>query len=117
MDGALVMLTQRFKREELKLVAQPDWKPYPTAADRAAWEALPTTMRERLIAKGEAALQMEWEPLLATRFLEYARMGNRSNYEAENFGRRNQLIALVLAECAEGKGRFLDEIANGVWLI
>src|SRR5690606_26636925 len=35
----------------------------------------------------------------------------------ENFGRRNKLIALALAECAEGQGRFTDEIANGVWLI
>ena len=111
------MLTQRFKREDLNLVAQPDWKPYPTAADRAAWDALPAALHDRLTARGEAALKMEWQPLLATRFLEYARVGNRSNYEVENFGRRNQLIALALAECAEGQGRFVDEIANGVWLI
>jgi hypothetical protein len=30
--------------------------------------------------------------------------------------RRNRLQALVIAECVEGKGRFLDEIANGLWL-
>ena len=55
--------------------------------------------------------------VLATRFLEYARNGNRSQYEAENFARRNKLIALALAECAEGQGRFVDEIVNGIWLI
>ena len=27
------------------------------------------------------------------------------------------LQRLILAECLEGKGRFVDEIANGVWLI
>src|ERR1019366_10230059 len=28
-----------------------------------------------------------------------------------------KLQDLVMAECMEGKGRFADEIANGVWLI
>ncbi|MBZ0286687.1 MAG: heparinase II/III-family protein [Anaerolineae bacterium] len=112
-----MMLTERFKRDDLRIVSQADWTPYPKAADRAAWEVLPLAVRDLLIARGEAALQMEWKALLATRFLEYARVGNRSNYEAENFGRRNQLIALALAECAEGQGRFVHEIVNGLWLI
>jgi Heparinase II/III-like protein len=110
------MLSQRFKTENLKVITQAGWKPYPTATERPAWEALPADLRGRLIAKGEAALEFEWKPLLATRFLEYARIGNRSYYEDENFGRRNKLIALALAECAEGQGRFVHEIANGVWL-
>jgi hypothetical protein len=111
------MLTQRYRTETLQLVMQAEWKPYPTATDRALWEALPISVRESLIKAGEAALQEAWKPLLATRFLEYARVGNRSEYEAEYFGRRNKLIALALAECAEGRGRFIDEVANGLWLI
>ncbi|MBX3082346.1 MAG: heparinase II/III family protein [Anaerolineae bacterium] len=111
------MLSQRFTKDNLKLVSQADWKPYPAATDRPAWEALPADLRAALIANGEAALQVAWQPLLATRFLEYARIGNRSYYEAENFGRRNKLIALALAECVEGKGRFMDEVVNGLWLI
>ncbi|UCE08433.1 MAG: heparinase II/III family protein, partial [bacterium] len=31
--------------------------------------------------------------------------------------RREALCSLVLAECAEGKGRFIDDIVNGIWLI
>jgi hypothetical protein len=111
------MLSERFARDQLQLVSQSDWKPYPTAADRLAWEELPAAIRTTLIANGEAAHQLEWTPLLATRFLEYARIGNRSEYERENFGRRNKLIMLALAECAEGQGRFVDEITNGIWLI
>ena len=53
--------------------------------------------------------------LPATLFLEYKRIGNRSNYEGVNGIRRNKLRNLVVAECAEGKGRFLDEIVNGLW--
>ena len=129
MDGALVSRACSIKRTDetcfqsftrannSKLISQAEWKPYPTAAERSAWEKLPANLRNSLIERGEVALQTEWQPLLATRFLEYARVGNRSEYERENFGRRNKLIALSLAECAEGKGRFVDEIANGIWLI
>ncbi len=97
------MLAERFSAETLQIVPLDEWTPYPTAADRAAWEALPGDLRATLIAQGEAALKIDWQPLLATRFLEYARIGNRSEYERENFGRRNKLIALALAECAEGQ--------------
>ncbi|MEO8394597.1 MAG: heparinase II/III family protein [Chloroflexota bacterium] len=111
------MLSERFAPDKLNLVSQADYHPYPTASDRAPWESLPAALRTSLIEQGEAALNIAWQPLLATRFLEYARIGNRSEYERENFGRRNKLIALALAECVEGQGRFVDEIANGVWLI
>jgi hypothetical protein len=51
----------------------------------------------------------------ATVFLEYARDGNRSHYEAIRNARRGALYALLFAECVEAKGRFLDDIANGLW--
>ena len=111
------MLSQRYPPDSLRLVSQNDWKPYPQAAQRDAWDGLPPSVRESLIRAGELALGHEWKPLLATRFLEFARIGDRANYERENFERRNVLIALALAECAEGDGRFLDQIVNGIWLI
>lgn len=111
------MLSNRYSQNDLKLIPQSDYAPYPKASDRAAWNSLPADVRQSLIANGEKALELEWRSLLATLFLGYARVGNRSEYEADNFGRRNKLIALALAECAEGQGRFVDEIANGVWLI
>ena len=51
----------------------------------------------------------------ATVFLQYARVGNRSNYEAIRTKRMAALQALIFAECVEGKGRFLDDITNGLW--
>lgn len=111
------MLSQRYATGSFHLVSQADYKPYPIATDRTAWESLPVQVRNLLLLRGDEALKIAWQPLLATRFLEFARIGNRSYYEAENFGRRNKLVALALAECAEGKGRFVDEIVNGVWLI
>jgi hypothetical protein len=75
------------------------------------------TVREALCAGGERALQQEWPHALAVRYLDYARDGNRSRYEDVHFRRRGILAGLALAECIENRGRYLDEIANGVWLI
>jgi Heparinase II/III-like protein len=90
--------------------------PFATAAERPAWEALPSDARASLIHTGETQLNTPWPSLPATVFLEYQRTGNRDHYESINFARRGRLQNLVIAECAEGKGRFADEIANGVWL-
>ncbi len=98
------------------LVPRPQWQPYPTAADRSRWESLTPGYREALVQSGARQLGAEWRSLPATLFLEFARNGNRSNYQAVYRVRRNRLRDLVLAECVEGKGRFLDEIANGIWL-
>ena len=49
--------------------------------------------------------------------MKYARIGNRDQYEAPYFVRRDILGTLVIAECVEGKGRFLDAITNAVWSI
>jgi hypothetical protein len=97
------------------LAGRETWRPYPTAADRARWEALPGKVRRRLIGAGEAELRTPWPVLPATAFLEFKRTGNRSHYEGLNFARRNKLRTLVMAECAEGRGRFTGEALNGLW--
>lgn len=97
------------------LPAREQYRPFPTAADRAGWDALPADARAALVAAGEKHLPGPWQELPATVFLEYRRTGNRSHYEALRDRRRDRLQALVIAECVEGKGRFVDEIANGVW--
>ena len=86
--------------------------PFPPASDRAAWNALkdtlgPERVRE-LIAAGERAAQEPIPLLPATVFLEFFRSGSREEYETPWFVRRNILADLVLAECLEYQGRFLD---------
>ena len=58
-----------------------------------------------------------WDPLPATLFLGFVRTGNRSDYESELFARRQKLAALVVGEVLENRGRFLDDIVNGIWAI
>ncbi|PYE86259.1 heparinase II/III domain-containing protein [Pseudoroseicyclus aestuarii] len=50
-------------------------------------------------------------------FAAYVRQGDREDFEARYFARRRKLNALVMAELARGDGRYLDAIADGLWLI
>lgn len=112
------MLVPRFTEQlSSRLQTQPAFHPLPTLAERAAWEALPSTVRQAHIGRAEESLGYAWPALPATLYLEYSRIGNRSNFEAPHFARRNTLATLVLAECMEAQGRFLDDIANGLWAI
>jgi hypothetical protein len=113
------MLTERFVNDDLpaRILSRADYRPYPTIDDRAAYEGLPPEVRAARIAVGEEYLRYDWPPLPATLFMEYRRTGNRSNYEAPHFARRRALASLVLAECVETQGRFLDEIINGIWCL
>jgi Heparinase II/III-like protein len=113
------LLSTTFTEEFLStgLMTAERWHPYPRSNERAAWEAVPGDIRARIVGQAEADQKAGWNALLATSFLEFKRDGNRSRYEAQSFGRRDHLKDVVLAECLEGQGRFLDDIANGVWLI
>ena len=92
------------------------YKPYPRTPE--AWQqALPDSTRIQLIKAGEQALTKEFMPISASLTMEYVRNGDRNNYQKVSFGKRIQLMDLVLAESIEGKGRFVDAIMNGVWSI
>jgi hypothetical protein len=99
------------------LMAGPAWTLYPTISTRTFWTDLPQDVRENLTARAEAANTGDWPQILATLELEFRRNGNRSRFEALHFGRRGRLIDLVFGECVANDGRYLDQIANGIWLI
>lgn len=81
------------------------------------WGDLPDNVKAALVADGEAVVGRPYPTLTATAYLAYTRTGDRAEFEADYFARRRMLNALALAECAEGQGRFLDRIADGVWLL
>jgi hypothetical protein len=113
------MLSERYPIEKLRdlLVAREDWHPYPTWDEREGWEAIPETVRKAHIAKGEVCLGFRWEPFRATLFLEMAHTGKRAIYDKHRARHRTALCDLVIAECVEGKGRFLDDIVDGMWAL
>jgi hypothetical protein len=99
------------------LLPEEEWHPYPTVADRAAWEGVPAEVRSAFVRVAEASLGRPWGPIPATVILRFTRDGDRSEYDRLNAERRERLATLVMAEVFENRGRFLDEIADGVWAI
>lgn len=111
------MLSQRWSQAEIGklIVPRDEWRPFATASEREAWDGLPQPLREAQVARGRELLGFDWPFLPAARYLDFARDGNRSRYETLCHRRRTALCDLVMAECTEGQGAFLDEITNGVW--
>ena len=89
----------------------------PDSKDRTLWAGLPKDMRIALIEKGEALLGEEYPMLLLSDYTEFSKSGNREHFEAKYFARRRMLTNLVIAECVEDKGRFLEKILDGLYLI
>lgn len=113
------LLSGRYSLESLKeiIVSAEDWHPFPKASEQAAWQKLPEKVRTAHLLQGEKHLGCDWEIPKASIFLEFVRTGNRTNYQRIANGRRVRLAELVVAECIDGKGCFLDDIMNGIWAI
>ena len=118
-DAENTSLAERFPDEtaESILLGASDWHPFPQADQRTAWGALPQDARDRILALAAEYADREVPNLPATLYLEYRRVGNRNRYQDVWMQRRAVLNGLALAECVEGKGRFLDPLANVAWAI
>lgn len=90
---------------------------YPRAMQRKFWDNITPADRKKLITRGEEVQNQPIPFLSAKDYMSFFRDGNRISYETPFFQRRQMLISLVLAECAEYKGRFMDDIAELLWQI
>lgn len=105
------------KELEKALLSRKDFHPFPTLGERKEWDSLPAELRHNLIQQGEIYSDFQWPNLPVVGYLDYNRDGNRGRFETIYFARRYALTSLVIAECVENKGRFLDQILNGVWAV
>lgn len=112
-------LSEKVSKNDLGkiLLSREDWRPFPRAKDRDEWGKVSEGIGDRFVELAEGYLETEIPMLPATLYLEYQRIGNRSNYQDVWYERRNMLHCLVIGECIEGEGRFLDKIADVVWAI
>lgn len=102
-------------RVRASIVCDRSWVPYPAYSDRTGWDAVTGKNKAELIARGERRLDFEWRIIRATDYLAFERSGNRKTMEVKYFNNTNALSDLLLAELAEGQGRFLDQIIDGVF--
>ena len=97
------------------LILNQKWVPYPEYNDRTGWDKLMGNFKSEYIQRGEQALNYSWIVIKATDYLDFERTGTRTTMESP-YGRNVQAITnLLLAELAEGKGRFIDQLINGVF--
>ena len=97
------------------LVLNQQWVTYPDYTDRAGWDTFLGIFKDEYIQRGEKLLDYQWQVVKATDYLAFERTGNRSMMEKPFGENNNAIIGLLMAELAEGKGRFLDQLANGVF--
>ena len=97
------------------LLMKQEWVPYPDYTDRVGWDRFLGGDKEKYIRKGEDYLKYEWKIIKATDYLEYGRSGSRTVMERPFDENNSALQCLFMAEMAEGKGRFVDQIINGVF--
>ena len=90
---------------------------FPPGADRKAWNGISQSVRDDLIKNGEKESKKPWPRLTAGDYMKFRRNGDRRSYETPYWEKRFRLVDLTLAECCEYKGRFLDEIIEGIWQI
>lgn len=96
---------------------------FPPFSDRAAWEALKTQPSKRTVIREllDEAEQLRTVPppvLLYSSYCEYGINGNRINFEAPYFDRRNHLGTLVLALCLTGnRDRWLMPVLDYLFAI
>lgn len=97
------------------LVLNQKWVQYPSYKDREGWSRFLGEYKDEIIKNGESLLGYTWKVVKATDYLEFERSGNREIME-RSFDDNNQaIVRLMLAELAEGKGRFIDQLINGVF--
>lgn len=100
---------------ESYLVMDQKWVPYPVYTDRDGWNRFLGENREAIIRDGEKTLGYPWEVVKASWYLEFEKSGSRQIMEAPNNRNSTAFGKLLMAELAEGKGRFLTDIMDGVF--
>ena len=111
------LLQKRYSFDQVKaaLVLDQKWVPYPAYADRAGWDALTGSHKAEIIERGEKYLDFEWKVVKAMDYLAFETSGERYVMEAPLGANNSAIAALFAAELAEGKGRFVPQIINGVF--
>ena len=97
------------------LVLNQKWVQYPSYKDREGWSRFLGEYKDEIIKNGESLLGYTWKVVKATDYLEFERSGNREIMERPFDDNNQAIVRLMLAELAEGKGRFIDQLINGVF--
>ena len=113
------LLQERATYEQLKesLIMNQQWVTFPDYSDRNGWDAYMGSLKDTFIELGEKYLDYEWKIVKATDYLEFERSGKIEPMGNPFDSNNRAMITLLLAELAEGKGRFIDQLIDGTFHI
>lgn len=97
------------------LLSREEWIKYPAYTNRTGWDQFLGNNKAQLIKSGERYLAYKWQVITATDYLEFSRSGSRVVMEQPYNQNLKAISSLFLAEMAEGEGRFIDPLINGVF--
>lgn len=108
-------LTTKYSKEDVRkaIILNQEWVAFPSYSDRAGWDSFLGDNKNTLIASGEKSLDYTWRFIKPTDYLEFERSGAR--LDRDKNANLSALASLLMAELAEGKGRFIDQIINGIY--
>lgn len=89
-------------------------KLFPDISDREYWVNFKV---DGLIEAAESYLGYSWPTITASSFMAFKKYGDRKCMENLHFARRTALSSLVFGELCENKGRFIEDIVNGLFAI
>ena len=98
-------------------VSPAEYHLFPKYAERAAWEALSAETRQRWIADAENDMNYNWPITPMYVYRVYGTEGNFAPHWLSYTEKRAALGIFTLAECMEGKGRFIQQIINGIYAV
>lgn len=111
------LLLKKIDEHTLKtqLLLNQTWVKYPHYTDRSGWNKLTDSRQDFLIKEGEKYLKYKWQVVPASTYIDYKRTGDRQSMQTPQNENNKAIASLLLAELAEGKGRFIDQLINGVF--
>lgn len=111
------MLKEIFDRIGYSVMPQSEFNMYPKITDRAVWGKISPAVQREVISEAEGYLDYTYPMLPASMYMKFVNDGNRSEFEKPYFERRKVLGTVLMAECIENKGRFLNTIIDGIYCI
>lgn len=109
------MLENEYAESKEAFVVGGEWFPYPAYSDRDGWNSFFGDSRDEVVKAGELYKDFKWHSLPASCYIAYDKTGDRAPMELKMKENRVALNALIFAELAEGQGRFIPDIIDGVW--
>ncbi len=98
---------------DLKIRFGENFTPLPKVSEREKWKKVNPVYLDSTISKAEDEMTRPWNNRTLTQYVETFTTGVSSFVDGDVGGGR--LLSLIMAECMENKGRFINKIADVIW--